>query len=90
MSHYRVYYYKNLLSSDGHQFKCLSSRLTFPSCSPIREFTRIAQFEVVCGRDRSLARQPGFLIKVRDQPSRSWTSWRLLRSFSSFRCHSVE
>ena len=26
MTHYRVSYYKNLLSSDGHQFKCLQKQ----------------------------------------------------------------
>ena len=28
MSHYRVNYYKNLLSSDGHQFKCLQQQIS--------------------------------------------------------------
>jgi len=31
MSHYRVYYYKNLLSSDGHQFKCLQQQIDLPN-----------------------------------------------------------
>ncbi len=51
MSHYRVSYFKNLLSSDGHQFKCLQQRFDIPDVMNADEATRAAarQFEHLHG-----------------------------------------
>ena len=47
MSHYRVYYYKNLLSSDGHQFKCLHQQIDLPNVENAEEAAEnaVRQFE---------------------------------------------
>jgi hypothetical protein len=52
MSHYRVSYFKNLLSSDGHQFKCLQQQFDLPSVINAEEAARTAarQFESLHGR----------------------------------------
>jgi hypothetical protein len=51
MSHYRVYYYKNLLSSDGHQFKCLQQQIDLPNVESAEKAEEIAagQFESLHG-----------------------------------------
>jgi len=51
MSHYRVYYYKNLLSSDGHQFKCLQQQIDLPTVESLEKAKEIAahQFESLHG-----------------------------------------
>ena len=51
MSHYRVYYYKNLLSSDGHQFKCLQQQIDLPNAESAEkaEETAARQFESLHG-----------------------------------------
>jgi hypothetical protein len=51
MSHYRVSYFKNLLSSDGHQFKCLQQQFDFPNVENAEEATQTAarQFESLHG-----------------------------------------
>src|SRR5262245_12254868 len=51
MSHYRVYYYKNLLSSDGHQFKCLQQQFDLPDVDSPEKAQEIAdcQFESLHG-----------------------------------------
>jgi hypothetical protein len=43
MSHYRVSYFKNLLSSDGHQFKCLQQQFDLPNVVDAEEATRTAE-----------------------------------------------
>jgi len=47
MSHYRVSYFKNLLSSDGHQFQCLQQQFDLPSAENAEEAAETAarQFE---------------------------------------------
>ena len=47
MSHYRVSYFKNLLSSDGHQFKCLQHQFDLPNVENAEEAaeTAVRQFE---------------------------------------------
>lgn len=47
MSHYRVCFFKTLLSSDGHQFKCLQQRLDVLDAPGAEEATKAAsrQFE---------------------------------------------
>jgi hypothetical protein len=47
MSHYRVSYFKNLLSSDGHQFKCLQQQFDLPNADNAEEAaeTAVRQFE---------------------------------------------
>ena len=42
MSHYRVSYFKNLLSSDGHQFKCLQQQFDLPNVVDAEEAARAA------------------------------------------------
>lgn len=42
MSHYRVSYFKNLLSSDGHQFKCLQQQFDFPNVENAEEAAETA------------------------------------------------
>jgi hypothetical protein len=51
MSHYRVNYYKNLLSSDGHQFKCLQQQIDLPNVESAGKAEEIAarQFESLHG-----------------------------------------
>jgi hypothetical protein len=51
MTHYRVSYYKNLLSSDGHQFKCLQKQFDLPDVESAEEAEAIAarQFESLHG-----------------------------------------
>ena len=51
MSHYRVSYFKNLLSSDGHQFKCLQQWLDLPNVEDAEEAAETAarQFENLHG-----------------------------------------
>jgi hypothetical protein len=51
VSHYRVYYYKNLLSSDGHQFKCLQWQTDLPNVEGSEKAEEIAarQFESLHG-----------------------------------------
>jgi hypothetical protein len=51
MSDYRVKYYKNLLSSDGHQFKCLQQQIDVPNVESAEkaEETAARQFESLRG-----------------------------------------
>jgi hypothetical protein len=51
MTHYRVSYYKNLLSSDGHQFKCLQKQFDLPNVESAKKAEEIAarQFESLHG-----------------------------------------
>ena len=51
MTHYRVSYYKNLLSSDGHQFKCLQKQFDLPNVESAEKAEEIAahQFESLHG-----------------------------------------
>jgi hypothetical protein len=51
MTHYRVSYYKNLLSSDGHQFKCLQKQFDLPNVESAEKAQEIAahQFESLHG-----------------------------------------
>jgi hypothetical protein len=42
MTHYRVSYYKNLLSSDGHQFKCLQKQFDLPNVESAEKAQEIA------------------------------------------------
>jgi hypothetical protein len=51
MTHYRVSYFKNLLSSDGHQFKCLQKQLDLPNVESAEKAEEIAahQFESLHG-----------------------------------------
>ena len=51
MTHYRVSYYKNLLSSDGHHFKCLQNQFDFPNIESAEKAEEIAarQFESLHG-----------------------------------------
>jgi hypothetical protein len=51
MTHYRVSYYKNLLSSDGHQFKCLQKLFDFPNVESAEKAEEIAarEFESLHG-----------------------------------------
>ena len=74
MSHYRVKYYKNLLSSDGHQFKCLQQQIDLPNVESAEkaEETAARQFESLHGlhslrwfADVIEVEQPAVLIKVR-------------------------
>ena len=54
MSHYRVNYYKNLLSSDGHRFKCLQQQIDLPNVESAQkaEETAARQFESLHGLHR--------------------------------------
>src|SRR5262245_11605404 len=51
MTHYRVSYYKNLLISDGHQFKCLQQQFDLPNVESAEKVEEIAarQFESLHG-----------------------------------------
>ena len=51
MSDYRVSYYKNLLSSDGHQFKCLQQKFDLPNVESGEKAEEIGarQFESLHG-----------------------------------------
>jgi hypothetical protein len=51
MSHYRVSYFKNLLSSDGHQFKCLQQQFDLFNVANVEEAAQTAarQFENLHG-----------------------------------------
>jgi hypothetical protein len=51
MTRYPVSYYKNLLSSDGHQFKCLQKQFDLPDVESAEEAEAIAarQFESLHG-----------------------------------------
>ncbi len=42
MSHYRVSYFKNLLSSDGHPFKCLQRCFDIPDSKTAEQAAEIA------------------------------------------------
>jgi hypothetical protein len=52
MAHYRVSYFKNLQSSDGHLFKCLQQQFDFPNVEDAEEATESAarQFERMHGK----------------------------------------
>jgi hypothetical protein len=52
MTHYRVSYYKNLLSSDGHQFKCLQKQFDLPNVETAEKAQEIAH----CVRLRAIPR----------------------------------
>jgi hypothetical protein len=51
VTHYRVSYCKNLLSSDGHQFKCLQKQFDLPNVESAEKTQEIAarQFESLHG-----------------------------------------
>jgi hypothetical protein len=52
MAHYRVSYFKNLLSSDGHLFKSLQQQFDFPNVENAEEAAETAarQFERMHGK----------------------------------------
>ena len=51
MSHYRVSYFKKLLSSDGHPFKCLQKRFDIVNSENAEQAAEVAtrQFEKLHG-----------------------------------------
>jgi hypothetical protein len=51
MSTYHVSFFKNLLSSDGHPFKCLQRRIAVTDAESSAQAAELASrsFEAVCG-----------------------------------------
>jgi hypothetical protein len=59
MSQYRVRFFKTLLSSNGHQFKCLQQQIDVPQAEDAAEAEAYAARELValrrCGSWRQIA-----------------------------------
>jgi hypothetical protein len=53
MSPYRVRFFKTLLSSDGHQFKCLQQQIDVPQAQDAAEAEACAAREFIALRGRS-------------------------------------